>query len=292
MINATTRDKVDQLWQSYKAVSYGKQATVVELAKAEIPEMVYNSNAIENSTLSLKDTEDILVRNQILRDHDVREIYEAKNLASVTEYLLESDDNLSVELLLKAHRMLLGGINDTIAGRFRSGDEWVRIGTHIGANPDFTNSLMYELVESYAQDDRYFLDSIAHFHAEFETIHPFVDGNGRIGRVIINQQLALLGLPPIIIQNKKKRDNYYPLFDEYRTTGKYDGFTEMFSQLLCESLNKRIAYLTSRRIVLLKQWASNNNVNTNVALNKAHRQTLPAFRVRGKWMIDAEYTDS
>jgi Fic family protein len=292
MINKTTVNKIEKLRQVYKAASLNKEAVLVKLAHAEIPEMVYNSNAIENSTLSLKDTEDILIRNQILRDHDIREVYEAKNLAKVTEYLLELKQELSIDQILNIHRMLLTDIDSTIAGRFRTGDEWVRIGNHIGANPEFSHSLMHELVEKYNNSNDYFLDKIAYFHAEFETIHPFVDGNGRIGRTIINQQLAELGLPPIIIQNKSKRSDYYPFFNEYITTGKYDKFTEMFALLLCESLNRRIAYLTSRKIVLLKEWSEKNEILTNSALNKANRQTIPAFRVRSKWMINADYTET
>jgi Fic family protein len=291
MINKTTRDRIERLRQEYRVASTNKAAALVELAHAEIPEMVYNSNAIENSTLSLKDTEDILIRNKILRDHDIREVYEAKNLAKVTEYLLESNQELSIDQILTLHKMLLTDIDSNIAGRFRTGDEWVRIGNHIGANPEFTSSLMEELVEKYKNSEEYFLDKIAQFHAEFETIHPFVDGNGRIGRILINQQLAEIGLPPIIIQNKSKRTDYYPFFNEYITTGKYDKFTEMFALLLCESLNRRIAYLTSKKIVLLKQWSEDNKVLTNSALNKANRQTIPAFRVRGKWMIDGDYRE-
>jgi Fic family protein len=292
MINKTTRDRIEKLRQEYKTASINKGIALVELAHAEIPEMVYNSNAIENSTLSLKDTEDILIRNKILRDHDIREIYEAKNLAKVTEYLLESNQELSIDQTLTIHKMLLADIDNSIAGRFRAGDEWVRIGNHVGANPDFTKSLMSELVEKYKKSDDYFLDKIAHFHAEFETIHPFVDGNGRIGRTLINQQLAGLDLPPIIIQNKSKRSDYYPFFNEYITTGRYDKFTEMFALLLCESLNRRIAYLTSKNIVLLKRWSDDNKVLTNSALNKASRQTIPAFRVRSKWMINADYKEA
>jgi len=291
MINQTTRDKINSLRETYRVISRGKETILTEIAEAELPEMVYNSNAIENSTLSLKDTEDILIRNQILRDHDIREIYEAKNLAKVARRLIEGNEELSIELILVLHKMLLADIDDAIAGRFRFGNEWVRVGTHIGANPAFANSLMYELVDNYQKKDGYFLDTIAYFHAEFETIHPFVDGNGRIGRILINKQLADLDLPPITIQNKSKRDDYYPFFDEYRTTGKYDSFTEMFALLLCESLHKRIAYLTSRKMILLKDWAADNAVKATIALNKAKRQTMPAFRVRGKWMIDIDYRE-
>lgn len=109
-----------------------------------------------------------------------------------------------------------------------------------------------------------------------------------MGRVLINLQLSNAGFPPIIIQNKSKKTEYYPLFTNYPVTLKFDGFTEMFALLLQESLNKRITLLTAKRIIPLSIWAKQNNIKGNVAANKAKRQTIPAFRIREKWMIAEE----
>lgn len=291
MINQVTRDRINSLSEEYRKLAARHKEAIKELTISELPEMVYNSNAIENSTLTLEDTEDILIRNQIRTDHEIREIYEAKNLASAIEYLMDNPEKkISVELILKLHKTLLANIRDDIAGRFRSGKEWVRVGTHIGANPEFANSLMYELVEKYNfSTDEYFLEKIAYFHAEFENIHPFGDGNGRIGRLITNEQLDMLGLPPIIIPNKSKFDEYYPALDEYVKTGKIDKLTELFARLLTEALYRRIAKLTAKKIIPVADWAKNNNINLQSATNKANRGTIPAFRARGHWMIDENY---
>ena len=291
MVNKITQSRIASLAQRYQELKTGRGHILHDIAIAEIPEMVYNSNAIENSTLTLKDTEDILLRDIVRKDRDIREVYEAKNLAKIMGSLLSDPSQLlSVSTLLEWHKTLLSGINDAWAGRFRSGKEWVRVGTHIGANPDFVLSLMEETVAKYNEESTaWFLDQIAWFHAEFETIHPFCDGNGRMGRVLINQQLLRLGYPPIIVQNKGKRSDYYPLFDRYRTTSRADGFTGLFALLLIESLHKRIAYLTSRRIVPLSGWAKTARLTPSSLLNKAKRQTIPAFRIREKWMIDADY---
>lgn len=299
MINQTTKNKIEALKQQFKSLSKGNEALLKEITLAEIPELVYNSNAIENSTLTLEDTEKILSGGNLERKVNVREVYEAKNLAKLTETLLEKENHrLTIKLILGWHKTLLTHIDDNIAGRFRSGKEWVRVGNHLGANPQFVPSLMKELLDGYNQNTGaersrskvgYFLDAIAHFHAEFETIHPFADGNGRMGRVLINLQLMNAGLPPIIIQNKSKHTEYYPLFTQYQSTMKFGGFTELFALLLLETLHKRITILTAKRIIPLSVWANQNNIKGNAAANKAKRQTIPAFRLREKWMIAENY---
>ncbi len=293
MINQVTRDRINGLSEEYRKLAVKYKEAIKELTISELPEMVYNSNAIENSTLTLEDTEDILIRNQIRTDHEIREIYEVKNLASAIEYLMDNPEKeISVELILKLHKTLLTNIRDEIAGRFRSGKEWVRVGTHIGANPEFVNGFMHDLVKDYNFDNgEYFLEKIAYFHAEFENIHPFGDGNGRIGRLLTNEQLDMLGLPPIIIPNKSKFDEYYPALDEYTKTNKADKLTELFASLLIEALYRRITKLTAKKIIPVADWAKNNNINLQSATNKAIRGTIPAFRVRGHWMIDRDYTE-
>jgi Fic family protein len=292
MINKTTKEKIQALYLHYLNLAKCNESVLKEITLAELPEMVYNSNAIENSTLSLEDTENILAGGSLKRKVNVREVYEAKNLAKLTESIIEKNKTrLDLKLILSLHKTLLSNIDETIAGRFRVGKEWVRVGNHLGANPQFVPTLTQALVDNYNQNKiSYFLDAVAHFHAEFETIHPFVDGNGRMGRVLINLQLINLGFPPIIIQNKSKHTEYYPLFTQYQSTLKYGNFTELFALLLQESMHKRITILTAKKIIPLALWASQNGVKPNVAANKAKRQTIPAFRLREKWMIAEEFT--
>ena len=292
MVNEILRKRIENLGVMYRALREYQPKAEWEITLSEIPEQVYNSNAIENSTLTLKDTEDILLRGQIQRDAEIREIYEAKNLGRAMELLANNpNQNLTVELILALHGILMTGINDKLAGRFRSGNEWVRVGTHVGANPDFVNKLVFQLVENYNKDERELIEKIAYFHDEFEYIHPFGDGNGRIGRVLLNQQLMKEGWPPIMIPAKNKNQEYYPALDAYDKRNDTGPLEEYIAILLIEALNKRLAFLQGKRVVTVKEWAEKNGANVNAVLNKAKRQTIPAFRQNERWMIAEDFVD-
>jgi Fic family protein len=140
----------------------------------------------------------------------------------------------------------------------------------------------------YSSDlDQYFIDKIARFHLAFETIHPFCDGNGRIGRVLINDQLMRSGFPCIIIRDKEKRV-YYKSFDEYHDSNKTRTMEKVITLALMESFHKRLTYLRSESIIPLADFAKTQKQSINSLLNAARRQTIPAFREKGAWKIGAE----
>lgn len=255
--------------------------------EAEISESVYNSNAIENSTLTLAETEKILMEMEVSRDVSLREVFEAKNLARVMEYIQTKSQatEVSEELILLLHTMLVGAINDKIAGRFRGPNEYVRVGTFIAAAPEhITQRIEHMLVDYTSNHETYFVEKITRFHLEFETIHPFMDGNGRIGRVLINYQLFRLGFPPIIVRDKEKQ-MYYKSFMQYRDDNKMNILETIIARALMESLHKRIAYLKAQKILFLADYAKKEQKSLAALLNQAKRQTIPAFREKGVWKI-------
>ncbi|MBR7036418.1 hypothetical protein IKI14_00690 [bacterium] len=100
--------RIEYLFSIYKKLERKHKYALHELNISEVPEMVYNSNAIENSTLTLEETESIIFFDKIKKDHDIREIYEAKNLVKVIELLQNNPhERFSAELILKLHRILL-----------------------------------------------------------------------------------------------------------------------------------------------------------------------------------------
>ena len=283
----TTRNRIIKLKKEFDSLKKGKESLLIMIDEAEIPESVYNSNAIENSTLTLKETEKILLEMEVSRDISVREVYEAKNLARVMEYIRNKvqEKNMDETLLLFLHQMLISGIDDNIAGRFRQKGEYVRVGTHIAPPPEHIDRLIEQTFEDYTSNITTFpIDQIAKFHLDFETIHPFNDGNGRIGRVLINYQLQRLGFPVIILRDKDKK-NYYEGFKRYNDNKDSKNMEKVITLAITESLHKRIAYLKGQNIIPLAEYTKKQKQTAPTITNAARRQTIPAFREKGIWKI-------
>lgn len=270
----------------YRALP-GKEALVQMITEAEIPEHVYNSNAIENSTLTLEETEKILLQIDLDRFVSEREIFEAKNLARVVAYTeaKAKEAEVSLPLLLFLHKMLIANIRENIAGRFRQGNEWVRVGTHIGADPKDVERLLADMLTEYhARASEHIVKRIARLHVTFENIHPFCDGNGRIGRALNNYALIREGYVPINIAFVN-RARYYDAFKEFENTGKTSVMEEVIGRALTAGYYKRLAYLEGKRIIPLAQHAKETKQSHPNLINKAHRQTIPAFLEKGVWKI-------
>lgn len=281
------KNYIKALKTKYDQLRKGKESLLKLIDESELSESVFNSNAIENSTLTLKETERILLEMEISRNVSVREVFEAKNLARVMEDTRSKtmEPDLSIDLILLLHKMLMGNIKDAIAGRFRVKGEYVRVGTHIAPAPEHVERMMGAILLEFSADHtNYFADKIAKFHLDFETVHPFCDGNGRMGRVIINYQLARFGFPNIIIRDKEKQI-YYKAFGEYRDSKKTKIMEKIITLALTESLHKRTAYLQGDTIIPLVEFAKTNNKSIHALLNAARRQTVPAFREKGVWKI-------
>ena len=280
-----------ELREKFNALKKGKVSLLQLISEVELPEAVYNSNAIENSTLTLPDTERVLLELEVSKEYSLREVFEAKNLARVTEYIEKKTSGtvINSEVILFLHNLLIGGIDDSIAGRFRKTGEFVRIGSHIAPAPEHIVRMIEVLTHDYASNHTSdIVNKIASFHLQFETIHPFCDGNGRIGRVLINLQLQQYGYPHIIIRDKEKT-KYYDTFKQYREKKTIAKLETVIYLALLESLNKRITYLENSEVITLAKYAKENKETLTSLINKARRQTIPAFREKGVWKIAASY---
>lgn len=280
-----------ELKNKYEALKVGKENLLKIINEVEIVESVYNSNAIENSTLSLADTEKILLDMEVGRGYSVREIYEAKNLGRIIEFFSSKKYvEIDIDTIFLIHRMLITGIDDSIAGRFRKSGEYVRVGKYIAPVPEKVEALIKDSLYDYAHGEKFFLDKISQFHLEFENTHPFCDGNGRSGRVLVNLQLQNYGYPPVIIRDKEKKNYYktFKIFDENRK----NALTKILYLGLCESFHKRLAYLEGKIITTLADYSrskqNKEKYSLNNLINKAKSQTIEAFREKGVWKIGVD----
>jgi len=279
--------KITELRQKYYQLAQNKQALLKMIGEAEIAEQVYNSNAIENSTLTLEETEKILLQIDLDRYINERELFEARNLARVVDYINNKakDQELNIDIILFMHKTLLSNIRDDVAGRFRKENEWVKVANHIGAAPEIITKKMNDtLMEYQATQNENIIKRISLLHLRFENIHPFVDGNGRLGRAINNYLLIREGFVPINIKFID-RAQYYQAFREFDSTKQTNTMEEIVGKALINSYHKRIAYLEGLEIITLNDYAKKKQLSHSNLINKAHRQTIEAFWEKGIWKI-------
>jgi len=280
-------NKISSLRERYYKALTGKESLIELISGAEVAEQVYNSNAIENSTLSLEETEKILLQIDLDRYITEREIFEAKNLALVVSYINKKakEQELNLETILSLHKMLLSNIRDEVAGRFRKDNEYVRVGSHIAPKPEEVIPRLEKLLAEYnAESDKNIIKRIAKLHLAFEYTHPFCDGNGRIGRVINNYLLIREGFVSINIKFID-REKYYEAFREFDIKNNTAIMEELVGKALTNSYYKRLSYLECKRIITLADYAKENKISHSNLINKAVRQTIEAFLEKNIWKI-------
>ena len=279
--------KIDALRSRYYKASIGKEQLLKIISESEVAEHVYNSNAIENSTLTLEETDKILNQIDCDRFISVREMFEAKNLARVVSYIDKKakEHELHLNVMLFLHKMLLSNIDDDLAGRFRKDTEFVRVGSHIAPNPkEVIRRLEEMLAEYYSTPTENIIKRIAKLHLVFEYTHPFCDGNGRIGRVMNNYVLIREGYVPINIKFIDRK-YYYQAFKEFDWSNKTAIMEEIVGKALTNSYHKRLAYLEGGEIITLLEYAKRKKLSYPNLINKAKRQTIGAFLEKGGWKI-------
>ena len=167
--------------------------------------LTYNTNRIEGSTLTEDETAAIIFRNETIANKNLVEHLEAKNHQVAIKFLFEylKTGRINEKLILKLHSILMNGIIDD-AGFYRK--HGVRI---VGSNVPTANhikvpELMTDIIREINKKQTDIIEQATIIHSKFEQIHPFSDGNGRIGRLILTAMLLLRNLPPAVIENKEK----------------------------------------------------------------------------------------
>ena len=178
----------------------------------------YNTNAIEGSELTLKETEKIIDKGEWPIEKSKEDIAETVGVDEAIKFIRETKNHISIELIKKIHYIVFKN-SKNFAGKFRKkGQEVVvRTGTgivvHEGAPSSRVVALLEELVNWYNKYKRNYPEILlaAVVHNQFENIHPFADGNGRVGRILLNNILLKNKLPPLNISLKNQREYYQTL---------------------------------------------------------------------------------
>ena len=201
-------------------------------------EWTYNSNAIEGNTLTMSETkvvlEGITVGGKTMIEH--LETINHRDAILFIEDLVSNKEPLSEWNIRNIHALILKEIDKENAGKYRTENVVISGAKHIPPKHYEIRNLMQELIEEYNSNwkDYHPVIKATLLHGEFVKIHPFVDGNGRTARLLLNFELMRSGYTPIIIKNED-RAKYYEVLDTAHTTMNYEPFIKLVSEFLIES---------------------------------------------------------
>lgn len=244
-LDKTYFDKVDELNNKLNSKRPFSKETLKSLRNSINIEWTYNSNGIEGNTLTLRETqivlEGITVGGKTLREH-----LEAINHEKAIEYIedLVKEKNPVTEWNIKnIHQLVLKEIDDKNAGKYRSENVAIMGATHTPPDHLIVPELMEKLILNYQKWNKYHpIIKAAIIHGELVKIHPFIDGNGRTSRLVMNLSLMNSGYLPVIIK-KENRLEYYNALDKAHTTSDYTDFVKLVTNLEIEMINKYLNLL-------------------------------------------------
>ncbi len=238
-------DEVDSLKKELDSKRPISKETLKSLKESINLEWTYNSNGIEGNTLTLRETQ-VVLEGITVGGKSIKEHLEAINHEKAILYLddLVKDKNPITEWNIKnIHQLILKDIDNENAGRYRKENVTIKGATHIP--PDYLKlpELMEKLILNYNTWDEYHpIIKAALLHGELVKIHPFVDGNGRTSRLLMNLDLMNSGYNPVIIK-KESRLKYYEALDKAHTTGNYTDFVKLVTELEVEMIKKCLGLL-------------------------------------------------
>lgn len=212
--------------------------TLQSLREGLMREWNYNSNAIAGNTLTLNETKVVLdgvaVGGKLLREHF--EVLNHRDAIFFVEERVGSDEALSESQIRHIHDCVLKGIDDKAAGEYRHAN--VTIAGASTASVDFSQvpTAMAALIAWHSSATAMHpVVRAAHLHVRFEKIHPFVDGNGRTGRLLLNLELMKAGYPPAVIRHED-RLAYCAALDEACVSGEYAAITRLVAEAVQRTL--------------------------------------------------------
>jgi Fic family protein len=239
--------KIDELSCKLKSMRPLNATEMKRLQDEFMVENTYNSNAIEGNSLTLRETALILQEGITIAEKPIKEHLEVIGHKDAFEYVVSlagANDPLTERVIKEIHSLVL--MNDsTNRGLYRRVPVIISGAAHTPPQPYLVPIQMETLVADYENMklEKHIIESVAEFHLRFEGIHPFIDGNGRTGRLILNLELIKAGLLPVNIKFSDRR-KYYDCFDHYYTNGHAsDTLASLIADYEKEELLKHIAII-------------------------------------------------
>lgn len=238
-------DKVDKLNKELNSKRPISKETLKSLKESINLEWTYNSNGIEGNTLTLRETqvvlEGITVGGKSLKEH--LEAINHEQAILFLDDLIKDKEPVTEWNIKNIHQLVLKEIDDDNAGKYRDENVKIKGATHTPPDYLIVPELMEKLIINYEDWKKYHpIIRAALLHGELVKIHPFVDGNGRTSRLVMNLSLMNSGYLPVIVK-KEKRLEYYNALDKAHTTGNYTDFVKLVNELEIEMLNKYLELL-------------------------------------------------
>lgn len=219
------------------------EGEVERLTEEFVVEYTYNSNAIEGNTLTLRET-DMVLRGLTIDQKPLKDHIEAvghKEAFDFVRGLVKEYAPLSESIIKQIHYLVLADRKDD-RGVYRRVPVRIMGAKHEPEQPYLIQPKMEQLLESYNNSIEHIIPRLARFHIEFEGIQPFIDGNGRTGRLLVNLELMKAGYPPIDIKFTD-RIAYYNAFDEYYAKHNLGAMEKLFAGYVKERLDSYLAML-------------------------------------------------
>lgn len=219
------------------------EGEVARLNEEFVVEYTYNSNAIEGNTLTLRETALVLkgltIDKKPLKDH--MEVIGHKEAFDYIRELVKNNIPLSENIIKQIHFLVLADKKDD-RGVYRRVPVRIMGAAHEPVQPYLIQPKMEQLLIDFKNSNEHIVTKLARFHIEFEAIHPFIDGNGRTGRLLVNLELMKAGYPPIDIKYMD-RLAYYNSFDEYHEKHNLSAMENLFAKYINERLDKYLKIL-------------------------------------------------
>ncbi len=233
--------EVDRLLAKLNNLRPLPEHSVKSLHEQLVLEWTYNSNAIEGNTLTLKETkvvlEGITIGGKSMREHF--EVINHKEAIDYVEAVVANDEPFNEHLIKSIHQLILKNIDSPNAGVYRKENVVISGAEHRPPAYLFLPELMSRLLNEYHSFSGHPLERAARLHTDFVGIHPFVDGNGRTARLLMNFDLMKSGLLPIVIK-AADRLNYYEALDKALTQNEYRDFLDILIKGEIEALRKTL----------------------------------------------------